>query len=449
MTGIAWLASLAALPICGWALLAHPAFARWPLLSRVTLAGATGAVLLSFVMTLAALAGLPWRTGALLLATVLLAAILRRALPRSAGIPPATESNAATGPSGFGLGAHAAAAAAAAVALALVAAWSGAASSPDLVFFWGPKAQAFAQARTVDPAFLGAPHLEFMHPYYPPLVTNLFAFASMAAGRMVWTSAVLTFPLLLGALALGLPGLLRDRPGRDRAAAASALAVAVTAYAGMQADVGGNGEMPLLVFEALAIALLLSPAAAETPVRWLTGILLAGATATKVEGLPFTIAAAAIAAAIDRPWSVRRAARTLASLLTPSAIVLAAWLAFGATRHLFVGYSGYGKFLDLYPGRVVAVAKAIAVNLLAAGHGLPWIVPALCLLAALPLARRAAIPLATAAVLAAFFLFTYLHRPEDPSLWISWSAARIFSPVAMLLALTTTCGARPEEPETP
>ncbi len=434
MTGILWLGAYLVLPICGWPLLSHPAFRRFSIAARLVLSGAAGAVLLSFAMTVAVLVGLKWRTGVLVLASAVLAWLLRRlAGPASPAAPPPGADDADSAVRRL---AHAVSFAA--VAAALVAAFAGAASSPDLLFFWGPKAQAYAIARTIDPGFLGAPFHRFMHPYYPPLVTNLYAFASMAAGRLPWTAAILTFPALLAALALGLPGTLRGGVGRSRAAAVSALAVAAIACAGIEADIGGNGEMPLLLFETLAMALLLSPDASERPAQLLAGVLLAGAAVTKVEGLPFALAAALLAV-LARRRPGRGALPSLLALLGPSAGALGVWFAFGASRGLFTGYSESGRFLDLYPARLLSVVETIVRNLLAAGHGLAWIVPIVVLFASLPLGRGALVPLTTAAVLAAFFVFTYLHRPEDPSLWISWSAARIFTPIAMLLAVAAAC----------
>jgi len=434
VTGLLWLAAYLVLPICGWPLLSHPGYRRFPPTARIVLAGAAGAAGLSFTMTAAALAGVKWRTGVLVLASVGLVCLLRPLAGRTA---PASE---VFGPKGgdspWRWLAHLVSLSA--VCAAIVAAASGAATSPDLLFFWGPKAQAYAQARTIDAGFLRAAFHAFMHPYYPPLVTNLFAFASIAAGRFLWTAAILTFPMLLGAMALGLPGLLGDGVGRARAAAISALAVAAIGYAGMEADIGGNGDMPLLLFETLAVALLVSPAAPERPTQLLVGILLAGAVATKVEGLPFAVAAAGFA--VLSQWnSGRRLLRPLALLLGPAAVALAAWFLYGASRHLFAGYSESVGFLHIFPARTPAVVATILSWLLAAGHGLPWIVPFLCLFAAVPLARRALVPIGAAAVLTAFFIFTYLHRSEDPSLWISWSAARIFSAVAMLLAVASAC----------
>jgi len=438
VTGLLWLAAYLVLPICGWPLLSHPGFRRFPLAARVVLAGAAGSVVLSFTMTVAALAGLTWRTGVLVLASVVLAGLLR---PLAGGTVPAPEAPVPEdGDSSWRWLAHLISLSA--VGAAFAAAASGAATSPDLLFFWGPKAQAYAQARTIDAGFLRAAFHAFMHPYYPPLVTNLFAFASIAAGRFLWTAAILTFPTLLGALALGLPGLLGQSMGRARAAAISALAVAAIAYAGMEADIGGNGEMPLLVFETLAVALLLSPAAPERATQLLVGILLAGAAVTKVEGFPFAVAAVAFAV-LGRRQTGRGWLRPLLRLLSPSAAALGAWFLFGASRQLFGGYSESVGLLDLYPARGAAVVTTILSYLLATGHGLPWIVPLACLLASAPLARRALVPLGTAAVLTAFFVFTYLHRAEDPTLWISWSAARIFSAVAMLLAVAAGCADPP------
>jgi hypothetical protein len=433
VTGALWLASLCLLPLCGFPLLSHPAFRAFSIPARVVLSGAVGAALLSAAMTGAVLAGLRWNETALAATAVLLATALRLTLGRESAAPAHSEKLGALGAVGHAL-------AAVAVACAALAAWSGSASSPDLVFFWGAKAQQFAAAKTIDVPFLQDPYHRYMHLYYPPLVTNVFAFATMLAGRLAWTAAVLTFPLLLAGLAAGLPSLLRTSLPSPAAAACSALAVAAIAYAGTEADVGGNGEMPLLLFETLAAALLVSPSARSGAVQLLAGLLLAGAVTAKVEGLPFVAAAALGGEALGAARGRRNAAA--ARLILPSAICLGGWFAFGATRRLFSGYAGEGRLLDVHPARLASVASLIGNSLVATGHGLPWLLPLAALLAsavALGLRRAAWIPLGTAAGLTAFFLFTYLHREESPALWISWSAARIFMAVAMLLVIAVAC----------
>ena len=433
MTGALWLAALCLLPFCGFPLLSHPAFRAFSVPARVVLSAAAGAVLLSAAMTGAVLVGVRWNETALAVSAVLLAIGLRLLLGREAGTPRAPEP--------FGpLGAAALALSAGAVAGAALAAWSGSATSPDLVFFWGAKAQQFAAAKTIDVPFLQDPYHRYMHLYYPPLVTNVFAFATMLAGRVAWNAAVLTFPLLLAALAVGLPSLFRASLPRPAAAACSALAVAAVAFAGIEADVGGNGEMPLLLFETLGAALLVSSGARSGAVQLLAGLLLAGAVTAKVEGLPFAAAAVALFLALGVERGRRHDAA--ARLILPSAVCLGGWFAFGATRRIFVGYAGEGRLFDLYPSRIASVAVLIGKSLFATGYGLPWLVPLAALLASAAVGglRRAAwIPLGTSAALTGFFLFTYLHREEDPALWISWSAPRIFIAVAILLVIAGAC----------
>lgn len=443
--GFVWLAAFLLLPLAGWPLLAHPAFGWLPFVSRAALSGACGAVLVSFAMTACVLLGIPWNVPALTAAGALLAFALRVLVPKEPGGPVLRERLGAAGAAAHAL-------ALLAVLAAMAAARAGAASSPDLLFFWGPKAQQFALARTFDEAFMRNEVHGYMHAYYPPLVTNLGAFASIAAGRFVWTAAVLTFPLLLAALALGLPGVLRASLPRTAAAATSALVVAAIGLIGMEADIGGNGEMPLLAFETLAMALLLSPAAARGATALLAGLLLAGAASTKVEALPFVLAAAFLFTVLRRAPGRRPAWKVFALLLAPTVLSLSAWSAFGATRGFFRGYAEYGRFLDIHPDHFPVVVRTIARTLAGTAYGLPWLIPVACAAAAARRpARMAWLPLGVAAAVTGFLLFAYIHRAEDLSQWISWSAARVFSTVAMLLALAVTPagGAERETPKEP
>ncbi len=430
--GLAWLSVFPLLALAGAPLLLHPACAGIPRLARTVLSGAAGAALVSVTMTAFALLGIPWSLSAVLAASIALGFGMRGALRTEKAEPSASPE---VPPSSLP-----ALLAAVAVAAAFLATLAGSASSPDLLFFWGAKAQRFALARTVDAAYLGDPSLAYMHAYYPPLVANLYALASIAAGRMSWTAATFLFPLLLAALAAALPGLLRAGAPERRtsaAAAASALAIAAIAVIGMEADVGGNGEMPLLLFETAGIALLLSPLSAGSAGQLLAGWMLSGAVTAKVEGLPFALAAIAVFLWIRR---VRiRIGPALLRLGLPAAASLLLWFAFGARTHLFRGYSGEGALLAPHPEHFGAAVRAIGAALASTAYSLPYLIPLVCLLAASrSLERGAAIPLAAAAALSAFLLFTYLDRPGDPSQWIAWSAPRVFSPLPVLFALAAT-----------
>jgi hypothetical protein len=426
---------LVLLSLCaaGSPLLLRKPFRRFGLPSRLVLAGGSGAVLLSFTMTVFALAGVPWTVPVAGATAVLLAWAIARCLPSPPAPPAAGRLRAGLAPR------LAAILSATAVGASLAATLAGAATSPDLFYFWGAKAQQFASARGIDTAYLAAPFHGFMHPYYPPLVTNLLAFATLVGGSFSWSSAMWSFPVLLAALAIGLPGVLEAGGSRALASAASALAVAASAVVGIRTCIAGNGDMPLVFFEALAVALLLRHDAIEPSVQTLAGLLLAGAAATKVEGLPFVVAASALFLILERKTPGGLVAPAL-RLLAPTALTLGTWFAFGASRHLFHEYSEYGPFFVLHFEHWRHIASAVPLALAGTARGLPYLVPLVCLAAAGRPARAALLPLGTAMALFAFLLFAYLHPEIDPSQWISWSAARVLMPVPVLLALALGAG---------
>ncbi len=439
MTGVTWLAAFVLLPAVGAPLLAHPAFGRFPFASRAVLAAGAGAAFVSLAMTLLTLVGVRWEIAPIAAAAALLAWGSRIFLRGETAEAPLETVRAGAAES------FANAIAGIAVLAALGATLGGAATSSDLVFFWGAKAQQFAAARGVDAAFLREAAHQYMHAYYPPLVVNLFSFATMAAGRFVWTSAALTFPLALGALAAGLPGVLRGGMPARAAAATSALVVATLACIGSQADMAGNADMPLLLFETLGMALLLRPDSANASGDLLAGILFAAAASAKVEGLPFVLSATALALVLRGGPTAERGKAAL-RLLAPTALSLSAWFAFGVSRKLFYEYSEYGRFFDIHAENGPRIAAEILRAFASTGRGLPYLIPLLCMIGAGRLGRMAVLPLGTAAALAVFLVFAYLHHANDPAQWIAWSAARVFAPVAILFALAPHApGAPPEE----
>ena len=263
----------------------------------------------------------------------------------------------------------------------------------DLVFFWGAKAQQFAAARGIDLEFLRNPAHQYMHPYYPPLVSNVFAFATIAAGRFVWTAAALTFPLTLGALAAALPGVLRGMTSARAAAATSALVVATLACIGSQADIAGNADMPLYLFETLAMALLLRPDAAGASGDLLAGLLFAAAATAKVEGLAVRRSPATALALVA---SRRHVGRAREGRPAPARSDRASRSRRGSgsalSRALFSEYSEYGRFFDVHPEHGAAIAVEIVTSLAATGRGLAYAIPLLCLVAAGRRGRMAALP---------------------------------------------------------
>lgn len=473
--GYLWIASFLLYPIVGAPLVKHPAFRVFRFPTRVVLSGGVGMVLVSWTMTLFALVGVRWGPLVLLVAAAFalsLRLVVRGAQnqeipsPRAAAgeregspladknAPAATEgrilAKRAAGGQGEGRFSRATTLLAyALIALSLLAALAATmaarSTSPDLLLFWGPKAQQFATARTIDVAFLKAPYLEYVHVYYPPLVTNVFALGAMIAGRLPWGAATLTFPLLLAATAIGIAGLLRTEVGAARATAGSALATSALALVGIHASVAGNAEPFLLFFEILVVALLLSPAAATTGGRLLAGLLLAGAAASKVEGLPFVLATTILFVLADRARS-RPVGRALFFLLGPAAVALGSWFAFGKINALFRGYRGYGEVLAVRWDQLSEIATAMGGALWKTGYALPWIVPLAVWIVAGRKKGRVFLPIGIAAALLGFLVFTYLTTESDPRLLIGWSAARTLSPASALFALAAFAS-RTAEPD--
>jgi hypothetical protein len=425
VSAVVWLGGWLALPLLGAPLLSHPAYGRFSRVCRAVLSGAAGLAVLSFVQTVSALAGVAWRPLALLLLSAGICGALRAAAGRAAAAAP---EEASLDP-GRRL---ALLLSAAGVAIALLATLAGAAGSPDLLLFWGPKAQAFAAARSIDAGFLAGPRGATLHPYYPPLVTNLYALATMAAGSLPWRAAVLTFPLLLAALALALPSALRAAERPLAPAAVSAVVVCAIGLLGAEADVAGNADTMLLLFETLGLVLLLQPRPVEGPMLLLAGVLLAGAATSKVEGLPFVLAA--VFFFLLNPGARRDLPGTLFRLLGPAALSLGAWFLFGLLRHAFTRYGEYGSLLDLRWDRFGLVLAQIGRTLWRRGFGLPYLVPAALILASRESPRR--LPLAVGAGLTVFLTVTYMLPVAYPELWIEWSASRTFSPLIVLLSLS-------------
>jgi hypothetical protein len=437
--GYLWLASFLVFPIVGAPLLSHRTFRIFGIPTRMVLSAGVGAVLVSWTMTVFALLELRWGP-ALVLVAAAIAFALRLALRGDREIPsPRLRKGGVEGRSSRAIVLIAYGITAASLAAALLATIAGRSTSTDLLLFWGPKAQQFAAARTIDVAFLSAPFLEYLHVYYPPLVTNVLAFGAMIAGRFPWGAAMLTFPLLLAATAVGLTGILRTGAPSPAAAATTALTVSAIALLGIHASVAGNAEPFLLFFEILGLALLLTPIARSTGGKLAAGLLFAGAAASKVEGLVFVLAAGALFVLIERNAS-RPLWRTLLLLFAPTALALGTWFLFGASRSLFWGYKGYGGLVRISLESLPSILQAVGVSLRRAGYALPWLVPLAVFLLIPGKSRRALLPGLAAVALAGFLLFTYLTTQSDPRLLISWSAARVLSPLTALFALASFAG---------
>jgi hypothetical protein len=432
MAGFIWLLGLGTCAVAGIPLLQHSEFRRFGLLGRGLLAAAVGAVCLSWAMTLVALLGLRWHPVTLVALALLAGLCLRLILanrPVPLASPPIAERLGLTGLLGAALGTGI-------VVVAILATRAGQTMSPDLLYFWGPKAQRFAEVRTIDASFLRNPLLDYIPTDYPPLLTNLYAFATMVAGSFSWWAAAAVFPVLLAATGIAVAAILASEKSRTCVSPYAGLMTCALGVVGIQAMVAGVAEMPLLFFEMLAVSLLILAKPPTSGLLLLAGLCLAGAAGTKVEGLPFALAVSLLFAFVIHARG--RRVHALAFLLIPTLITLGTWFLFGAKNGLFWFYRGYGSLLAVRWGDLPLVAAEILRSIGKVSYGLPFLLPLIIFILTPGKTRAAVLPIAVSIALIGFLLATYLSTRGDPRELIGWSSARVLSPVAGLFCLAAS-----------
>jgi hypothetical protein len=409
-----------------------------------------GALALTVEATIFSLLGIPW-TAALLAAPLLAASTalcirwqakhLRARAAAGERIHPSVPLTAA--------GATAAGLAVLLLGLALV---SSRATSVDFLLFWGVKAVRFAGAQGIDAGLLGSRYFAHGQPFYPPLVPVTQAFGTLLEGRMPWRAMPLeTMCWLVAALAVLFACLRRTLTDGAAVAAAAFWATALSVSLAHSYS-GGNAEAPLLFYETVAGALLLTGSDdPDDTWQWRlgAGLALAGAVLTKVEGLVAAFLFIAAAALVDRIRR-RRIRRSLLLLAAPPLAAFGLWLAFQWSAGLPLGYRGRGAFLAVSISLLPKTVSLMIRNLEAGTFGMSWAIPLLFLIFSLRRLREAAVGLLAAAGLMAFFAFVYLHeRDVDLAIRIGWEIPRISQPALSLLILSSAIVSLPHRPARP
>lgn len=433
MSGMRFLAALLLLPALGWCVAPLLFWRERGWRGGLAVLSALGMVALTLTMLLQSWAGLPWTIVGLLAPFFLTAVLVRwRGEPRAperhfavlrSAIPPLLM---------VGLG----------LVLCAYLSASARATSSDLLLFWGPKGQHFAQAAGLDPVYLTSRSQFVLRPDYPPLLPFLYAWGTFFAGRLSWEAAVLTLPLcvLLSALAYG-SAARRAIPDRQ-AAERTMFLVLLLAFPLATSLCAGNGEPPLLFFEVLALSsLTFLPA---EPGSFLVASLgLAGAALTKVEGAAF----AGLVVLVYGGWRFLRTRSVRPALVLASlpAASLALWIAYARGHGMQDSYGGQpnGPFTLRFARTVF---KGILANADYHSAYAPWIVVTVILIFG---ARRREwlAPALVAAGYFGFIVFCYLHGGDmDPTLWISWTAPRLLlTPLVCLFFAATAPGRESEE----
>ncbi len=304
---------------------------------------------------------------------------------------------------------------------------SSSATSADFLLFWGVKAVRFADARGIDANFLRGPFTFHAVPEYPPLVPVVQAWGCLVAGKMPWRVAPVSSVMWL---AFTVPIVLercRRVLGDDEATSVTAFWTAALSISLAYSYSGGNAEAPLLFFETVALAWLMTEDPSES--RFVPMIALSGAALAKVEG-SLAVALITVGALLrsDGRGLARSAARALVLAAVPAAAV-GTWFLYQASQRLPVGYRAHGASLfTLHPGNLRGTLTAMLQFLNAGSLWLPWVLSFSLLLLFPGVWRRVLPALLLIGGLLAFFLFDYLHDAAVPRIRIEWTLPRVSQP---------------------
>jgi hypothetical protein len=413
-----------------------PEVRSWTFPARAAAAFAVGAIILAIESTVSTLVGVRWTLWFIIAPPVLLAAFLARRGATRASRPPA---------GGFGAGtAFAAFIGCAAICHLGLSLATARATSTDFLLFWGVKAVRFASAGSVDPVLLTSPAFVYGQPFYPPLVPVMDAWSVLLAGRMPWRGAPMTTLVWFVAAALLVLEIEWRRLGRGAAMIVTAFWMAALSASLVFSLSGANAEAPLILYETAAGMLLLTedddPGYSR---RLLTGLFLAGAVLTKIEG-SIGSALLILGTILRNPGTFRsrRGRGAFAALVLPPFCAGLLWLGFVLRFHIPSNYSGKGRLLEMHWDRLPHVSHWIIRNLRGGTHWLSWILPAVIILAGASAMRlRQALPGAVAALgLLAFLFFIYLHEPGDQAQRIRWEVPRTSQPaLSLLIGVAAVC----------
>lgn len=406
----------------------HPSVRSMNFAARAAAAMGAGAVALTLEATLYSIAGIPWTVPGLgipLLLLSLLCALWWRGRPTPARSPIRIPR---------GIAASSAAVCVLSLSYLALSFISSSATSVDFLFFWGVKAARFAEVRGFDAGLLRNPFFIHAVPDYPPLVPVIEAWGCLAAGKMPWRAVPAASALWAAAAVALLFERFRRRLGDGAAAGLAAFWIATLSVSLVYSYSGGNAEAPLLFFETVGLAWLLTEEDSRES-RFLATLVLCGAALTKVEGFAAVVFLAGGSFLRERGPLPVRARRSLALVAWP-AVCVGLWFFYQASHSLSVGYRAHGEPLRLFPRHLGQILPGMLRNLDAGSLWLPWLF-AILWLAARRLAWRAVAPALVLAIgLLAFLLFDYMHDTGDPTERIGWTAPRVAQPAlsAALLA---------------
>ncbi len=446
MTTVVFLAAVLGISIVlGLPVVAHPTLRHVSVAARLSLAWTMGSLILTMVLTFLSAIGARWTGWWMLLACVTAIALALRML-RMAG-PAATTSVSWQWPGlsvgGFGV---------ALVALSgLSSLVLGVGTSADLSYFWGVKAAHFALEGGIDFELLRQPFMIHLHPNYPPLWPVLLGWGALAAQSMPWlTISSLTWICLTAAAAI-IFSTIATSIGSRAAGIVTLLWYGILTTMMLRSFSGGNADGPLLLFLSVALVVIVTERANESPrLRWLAALALAGAVFTKSEGMIATALIVVGTTVRDVMWRRPAVLRRAGALILPALVTAGFWLVVRIAHDLPLSDPIRESAFHVSFDHIDVIIR-VCIRILISGAVLVgWLIPLVTLLIVGRDRLVATVPgVVTALGILTFAAGYYLHAMGDPLQLIVWTFPRLIVPAmsAWILSLGVAVFAGADTPE--
>ncbi|HVT03341.1 MAG TPA: hypothetical protein VHL58_08190 [Thermoanaerobaculia bacterium] len=314
------------------------------------------------------------------------------------------------------------------------------ATSMDYLYTWGVRGAHYAVEHGMRPEFLKAPFNIHMHTNYPPLLPSTLAWSALAAGKTSWRSGLVTSVLWYFTTLVLLMEVLKRRLGSPSALLITALwsiTLSLTLVSSMSA---GSAEPPLLAFETIAVAALLTNRSRSLGLSLLTSICLAGALLTKIEGLVAVVLIAGGALIADVLQQRRAREREVVCYAVVPFACWGLWPVFEKvygvnTSDVMRAYETFSAFSLQYLPQIILVSLR---ELAGPAFGVPWLLTIAVIVRYRRQWREVLPALALCAGSLAVYEGYYFIHGSDPTTWIRWTLARVTMP--LLSALIVAAG---------
>jgi hypothetical protein len=290
-----------------------------------------------------------------------------------------------------------------------------------------------------------------LHPNYPPLWPVLLGWGALAAQSMPWlTISSLTWICLTAAAAI-IFSTIATSIGSRAAGIVTLLWYGILTTMMLRSFSGGNADGPLLLFLSVALVVIVTERANESPrLRWLAALALAGAVFTKSEGMIATALIVVGTTVRDVMWRRPAVLRRAGALILPALVTAGFWLVVRIAHDLPLSDPIRESAFHVSFDHIDVIIR-VCIRILISGAVLVgWLIPLVTLLIVGRDRLVATVPgVVTALGILTFAAGYYLHAMGDPLQLIVWTFPRLIVPAmsAWILSLGVAVFAGADTPE--